>query len=202
MNHIISTKIESILEWVYPLAKRKLVDPDHIPLRLRELSDPELDELGQFGSIMATEMVGRIQQLETKAIVILGYGGAIVAFLLTMLARPPYIQTFPKITLCTAAFLATGAICLSAYALIARAGWTWPSERDWFPEKAFGNLNAIKRRHLDALLYAYHQQGLRADRKGVALIWAQRLLLLSLLALLALFLIAFVALYDFVGVAA
>jgi hypothetical protein len=178
-----------------------LVDPDYIPQRLRELSDPELDELGQFGSIMASEIVSRIQQLETKAIVVLGYDGAIIAFLLNLLVRPPYTETRSRVLLCIAALLAAISAFWAIYALSARTGWAWPSERDWFPEKAFGNLNAIKRRHLDALLNAHHQQGLRADRKGVALIWAQRLLIGSFLALLALFASAFIALYNFVGIA-
>jgi len=104
--------------------------------------------------------------------------------------------------LCASVTLAAGSAISAAYALVARAGWTWPSERDWFPEKAFGNLNAMKRRHLDALLYAHHQQGARADCKGVAVIWDQRLLMGSFGALLALFVSTVVSLYYFVGVAA
>ncbi len=49
-----------------------------------------MDQLGQFGSIMISEIVSRVQQLETKAIVILGYDGAIIAFLLTLLRPTPY----------------------------------------------------------------------------------------------------------------
>jgi hypothetical protein len=165
--------IESFLEWVYPLTKRKMVDPDHIPQRLRELADSELDELGRFGTIMTSEIISRIQQLETKAIVTLGYDGAIIAFLLTLLGWRSYTATCPKVILCVAALLAAVSALFAAYVLIARTGWTWPSEQDWFPEKAFGNLNAIKRRHLDALLNAHHQQALRADHKGVALVLAQ-----------------------------
>jgi hypothetical protein len=189
---------ERFLIRVFPLAKRKLVDIDQIPIRLRQLSEQELDELNHFSPIMMTEILQRIGQLETKSIVIFGYNGALVAFLLNAL-RWMHPNIWLNVLICGTLFLVTCSALLAAYAFIVRTRWQWPSERDWFPEKAFGNLHAIKRRHLDALLNAHQQQSQRADVKGVAVIWAQRLTVLSLLGLIAIF-VAVLAFKNIVGV--
>ncbi len=43
------TRFERFLMRLYPLAKRKLVDIDQMPIQLRQVSDAELDELNRQG---------------------------------------------------------------------------------------------------------------------------------------------------------
>ena len=174
--------------WLVPLPTRRLVDVNAIPLALRNLSDEELQELQSFGGLMASEVLSRTSQIETKAAITFGYAGALVAFLLNLLRWGAPLGQY---MICAIAVgLAVLAASLAAHTLLARTGWAWPSEADWFPEKAFGNLNAVRRRHLDSLLYSHQNQAHTADIKGIEVLWAQRFLLLAFIALVVLFVLA------------
>jgi hypothetical protein len=59
--------------------------------------------------------------------------------------------------------------------------------------KAFGNLHAIQRGHLDSLLYSHQSQARIADIKGLTVMWAQRLLTLGFAALVVLFIPAWMS---------
>jgi len=200
------TIFDRLISRLIPLPKRTIVDVNAIPTALRGVTDQELEELRFFGNMMATEVISRTSQLETKAAIIFGYSGALIAFLLNALrwsTRPG------QSSVCAiAAGLAVFAAGLALYTLLARVGWAWPSEDDWFPQKAFGNLHAIRRRHLDSLLYSHQHQAHIADIKGIAVMWAQRFLLLAFIALVILFILAWcspppiTALNDFIRIPA
>jgi hypothetical protein len=174
--------------WFRPRAVRKLVDVDKIPLLLNRVSEAELEEFRDFGFVMIEEVLGRINQLESKALIIFGFSAGLIAFLVNELRLWSHSGLAIKLLVATTAALAFASGWFAARALRAISGWVWPSERDWFPEAAFGNLNAIRRRHLDALLYTHQKQGAMADVKAAAVVWAQRLLIGSF-ALLSLLLI-------------
>jgi hypothetical protein len=196
-----SEMVRSFKRFVAPSSNRKLVDMATMPKKLCSLSEEELDELAHFGSIMIQELVNRIPQLETKAAIVFGYGGALIVFLLTAL------RWWPPSALLRAGFLLVAAcsgaaVLLAARAMALKGGWNWPSERDWFPEKTFGNLHAMKRRHLNVLLLAHQTQGHVADRKAIDILWAQRLLVAAIIALAIVFIVAVVvaALENLVGI--
>lgn len=170
--------------YLSPRLARKKVDVDAMPKKLRSLSHEELDELTDFGSIMMQELIDHIPQLETKAAIVFGYSGALIAFLLSAL------RWWPESALLKTGLLFIGACALGVAALAVRGGWNWPSERDGFPEKAFGDLHAMKRRHLDALLYAHQTQGRVADRKAIDILRAQRFLVAATIILGVVFVVA------------
>jgi hypothetical protein len=177
--------------WFRPRSVRKLVDVDRIPFLLRRVSDTELEEFGEFGFAMIEEVLGRINQLESKALIIFGFSAGLIAFLVSELHLWSHSGLGIKVYVAAMAVLAFAAGAFAARALRAIGGWVWPSERDWFPEEAFGNLNAIRRRHLDSLLFTHQKQGAMADVKAAAVVWAQRLLIGSF-ALLSLLLVWFI----------
>lgn len=174
--------------WFRPRAVRKVVDIDQIPLLLRNVSEGELEEFREFGFVMIDEVLGRINQLESKAVIVFGFSAALIAFLIGEIHEWADARLGAKLLVSVTALLAFMAGAFAARAMMVTRGWFWPSECDWFPEKAFGNLNAIRRRHLDSLLFAHQKQSSIADHKAAAIVWAQRLLLMSF-ALLSLLLI-------------
>ncbi len=165
--------------WFRPRAVRKLVDVDQIPQLLRNVSEGELEEFREFGFVMVDEVLGRINQLEAKAVIVFGFSAAVIAFLIGDVREWASAPLGIKMLVTAATLLASIAGAFAARAMMVTGGWSWPSERDWFPEKAFGNLNAIRRRHLDSLLFAHQKQSAIADSKAAAIVWAQRLLLIS-----------------------
>lgn len=163
--------------WFRPRSVRRLVDVERIPLLLKRVSEAELEELRDFGFAMIEEVLGRINQLESKSLIIFGFSAGLVAFLFSELRLWSHSGFGIKFLVAATAAFAFGSGAFAAWALRATSGWVWPSERDWFPEAAFGNLNAIRRRHLDSLLYTHQKQAAMADVKAAAVVWAQRLLI-------------------------
>ena len=159
----------------------------------------------EFGAIMITEVLDRIGQIETKAGFLFGYDVAALVFLwFTALSWWSNADLVLKTFFCAAGALSAISALLAIIAFVATPYWAWPSEEDWFPERAFGNLHAIKRRHLDTLLFCHQKQGAMADRKFNLIFWSQRALLLSFIALIVVLIltgIAAIPLANHVGVA-
>ena len=167
---------------------------------------PELlDELHALGTMMVTEVTGRVTLLDTKALSVLGYTAAILAFL--FFGRPAWISSSAPVEVAlitVAVVLALGSLAVTFLALRIRT-WEWPSEHDWFREDLFANPDALRRYHVLSLLETHKTHAEAANQKATRVRRAQWLLVLSaatvgVALLLSLLGGAFAPLLDVVGV--
>ena len=134
------------------------------------------DQLYVFGSVLLAEIQDRAKQIDEKAVTVLGWSLAVLAFLFTQANNfGSGAALFLAIICAISASLAT--IC--AYrAREARRAWGWPSDMDWF-EAAKDGADELKRYHIRAMHAARQAQLDLTGIKGTWLIRSEKLLVFA-----------------------
>ena len=113
-----------------------------------------VDQFYEFGVFLGEEIRERIAHLDSKLANILGWSGAILAFLLFDARTPPAGAT--RVLLVLAATAAICAFALSAAAVKTKM-YPSPSESDWFKSELWDEPGNLRKFHTACLL-TYHQQ--------------------------------------------
>lgn len=138
-----------------------------------------------FGSVMVSELQDRGAALDGKATNLLGWSGAILAFL--AIGAESNIQTRGLALgfYAGAAVAALGAAIFAAWSLKVRS-WSWPSESDWFSlECVGGGIRTLLAFHAVALLEAYQNSSRVLSDKGTKTYISQWLLAATVVLLAA-----------------
>ena len=143
-------------------------------------SEPLLSAVENFGGIMVNEVVGRTTTIEAKAVSVLGWTTALLAFLLFDRAENQSVFATDGRLLLLTLVAVLWALAASAYAAGARR-WRWPSARDWFCTDYFDDPSKLRVYHQIALLETCQAHHRINEAKGRALTHAQWALLLAAL---------------------
>lgn len=151
-------------------------------------SPSTVSSLYEFGKLLFSEGIARTSQLESKATIVVGYCGAILAFLLSR--STPYSRAllwgYEPLVIFLAAASAFLALLFGFWAGRIHK-WRWIGEKIWLPQ-------ALPREHPEETLdlhyleslYEIHQELKRANRrKGNLVHLAQWLLVIALVFLSA-----------------
>jgi hypothetical protein len=140
-------------------------------------SEQVTDELFKFGEMLLAENEARIGALESKATVVVGYSGAVLAFL--VLRAPDWARTsrWELVGLLFAALCAASACTCAFSALIGAKNWDWFSEKQWLAAKpALVSADKLKRHYLKAMHGVKQTNHRITNRKADSIIKAQLLL--------------------------
>lgn len=103
---------------------------------LTQCTSPEaIDELYKFGRELLAENETRTAALDTKATTVVGFGGAILAFLILQTPQWAASTTWELFGISAAAICAAVACVYSFSALRGARDWAAVSERNWFPKQ-------------------------------------------------------------------
>ena len=148
----------------------------------RRLADYDLEattgELYSFGKLLLDEGIQRTGQLESKATIVVGYSGALIAFLLTQPATTHFLVWWATIV---------GAAC--ALVALTLAFWAgrihrsyWLSDNTWLPDRKIAKAFTLQLNYFEAIFEV--NQDLRSLnlRKGNLVFLAQWTLLSAVIA--------------------
>jgi hypothetical protein len=143
------------------------------------------DQLYAFGSTLLAEIQDRAKEIEGKAVVVLGWSLAILAFLLTQVNNLGG-SVATVLAALSAIFAITAAVC--AYmARVTLSEWRWPSDKDWFQAKVMRlgaeGADELKRFHVRSMHATRQAQLAITERKGEWLSWSELPLVLAAVAL-------------------
>jgi len=163
----------------------------------RELPDNEVDividnivseevtnELYKFGTMLLSENESRTAAIDSKATTLVGYSGAILAFLI--LQAPTWTRaTSWELAGISLAALAAAVACIFAFSALRGArDWTWFSEKQWFPKNAaLQGADQLKRHYLKCMHGVKQSNHRITNEKANSLIAAQLLLAAAAIAL-------------------
>jgi hypothetical protein len=153
-------------------------------LTREDIPEETLEELSEFGSIMISEVLQRVTNIETKLISILALSAAMLGF--DLLSNEILPKTGSALSIATrwALFLAVALAVwslISCYLGLRIVISRWPSERDWFVVSRFAAPVDLAKTHLLALLDA-HQANVRVcGEKAKYALYAQNALIASAL---------------------
>lgn len=145
-----------------------------------------VNALYDFGKLLFSEGISRTSQLESKATIVVGYSGAILAFLLSH--TTPYPPTLlggcGSVVILLAAIAAFFALLLAFWAGRIHK-WRWVGEAVWVPSRLpIERPEEALTLHYFESLFEAHQELSRANRqKGDFVHAAQWLLIISLVLL-------------------
>jgi hypothetical protein len=153
-------------------------------LTREDIPEETLEELSEFGTIMISEVLQRVTNIETKLISILALSAAMLGFdLLSNEILPKTgsaLSTPTRYALFLAVVLAVWSL-ISCYRGLRIVVSQWPSERDWFVVSRFAAPVDLAKTHLLALLDA-HQANVRiCGEKAKHALYAQNALIASVL---------------------
>lgn len=154
--------------------------------RLRALADqPELlPDMVAFGDRMLDEQIGRTQAIEAKAGTALGYGTAILAFLVVATPVPQIDSGLDRTMIGVVGVLAFIAVLCSFLALRVRR-WEWFTAHAWVPEAPrLAGLEHLRRHYLQWSYTILRSVERENTGKAKALAVAQHFLALAALLLL------------------
>jgi hypothetical protein len=148
----------------------------------RRLADYHLEattgELYSFGKLLLDEGIQRTGQLESKATIVVGYSGALIAFLLT--------QPATKNSLVWWATIVGAACALVALALAFWAGRIhrayWLSDRTWLPDRKIAKAFTLQLHYFEAIFEVTQDLRSLNLRKGNLVFLAQWTLLSAVVA--------------------
>jgi hypothetical protein len=140
------------------------VDIEAIELQLCSpaTSDAVVEEFQRFGQVLFAECLQRGSEVDRKLTTMIGWSVAALASLLVKYSRTPVPDTLATSLLVAAAVSAFAGIALGSFAFKTRM-WPTPSEKDWFREGLWDNVQTLKRYHVVSLLVA-HQEHVRQTR--------------------------------------
>jgi hypothetical protein len=153
-------------------------------LTREDIPEETLEELSEFGSIMISEVLQRVTNIETKLISILALSAAMLGFDLLSNEILPKTESALSTATRWALFLAVALAVwslISCYLGLRIVISRWPSERDWFVVSRFAAPVDLAKTHLLALLDA-HQANVRVcGEKAKYALSAQNALIASAL---------------------
>jgi hypothetical protein len=159
-------------------ARPHILPTEEVARRLSSYMTPTIvNDLYDFGQLLLNEGFSRKSQLESKATVVVGYSGAILAYLLARLPRSASHSISNWATIPALLALVFGFAAARVHLQ------NWLSDDIWVPEE----LSSIHpeeqlRLHYFEALYEVNEEMKRANqRKGNFLFFAQWLLLLAVL---------------------
>jgi hypothetical protein len=155
------------------------VNVDDVIVYLNNNPDSRVvDQLYDFGKLLLDQIRGLRDSYDSKLTSCLGWGTAVLAILLIGIKE--WIGKGPSGVLASAGMILTFVSVLAATAgLWSRAGWKWPSEKDWFPADYLDWPEAVRRHHLVTMLEAHQSYSQRTQQKGYALMISEYLLAAS-----------------------
>lgn len=124
------------------------------------------DELFNFGKLLCSNHDDRVKTIESKALSIIGYSSAILAFLATRtgdFARSPLVEVCLLIVAVSAA-----SACVISYLAVRTAAWKSLGEQIWFPDVAsvLEKPGDLKRWYIKAMHEMYGENRLIANQKS------------------------------------
>ena len=174
----------SIREWLSSEMRRDVFQPVSSADAEKWMTDKSskdlIDAVYTFGTLMLTEMNGRMSAVDGKATSILGWSSAALAFLLI---DQPWLQTlswFEVLLVVFSVLAASNAALMAGLALRLRK-WPWPSERDWFQHTLFDDPVRLRTFYTATMLKAHRESGLQSVWKAWFLTRAQWSLVAAIL---------------------
>lgn len=152
------------------------------------------DELYKFGMMMLTENLDRTKQLDSKATILAGYSGAIIAFLVSRQSLMEPATGWQVIVILLAGLSALVAVIASIWALQVRT-FRWFSDRVWFKSESgiLEDVDRLRRYYVLEMHHVNHEIGQSNGKKADRVVIAQRALGIAGLCLAAAFLIPVMA---------
>lgn len=141
----------------------------------REANKDVVDALYDFGKTLLTNSFQRIAQQDIKLRICLGWAGALFGYSVIGLGT-----SLPKGFALFVAGLSAFSVYHSYQGLRARE-WRAPSVEDWFQVECNPDPERLKRHYVNQMLEVQLQMATEIKAKGDAIIWAERLLLASVL---------------------
>jgi hypothetical protein len=160
--------------------KRFTVDPQEVEAWIREVPRAErsslLDALFEFGQMKMEGARDHTDAIDSKAVAIVGWSSAMVAFLVSILMDGPqswvWVHTAATVVACAALVSAAVAVWL-AWSAHAPRQWRSPSTRDWFERDYFDDVSTLRTFHVVQMLKSVQSTDAQNDQKGTALWRAQ-----------------------------
>jgi hypothetical protein len=147
-------------------------------------SEQVTDELYKLGEMLLSEIQERVSGLDSKATTIIGFSGAILAFLVHQSAQPATVSTLELVGIILVALLAGTASAFAFLALKGARNWKWFSERNWFPApEAKAGTDQLKRYYVRAMHRVERANNRIANKKADNVVKAQVLLALAAIVL-------------------
>ncbi len=164
---------------------------------VRELSEQEVDdlidqytsegvtdELYKFGAMLLSENESRAASIDSKATTVVGYSGAILAFLILQAPIWAKATVWELAGISIAAFVAACACVCAFSALRGARDWAWFSEKQWFSKSAaLKGADPLKRYYLKCMHGIKQANHRIANQKADSLIKAQMLLAVAAIVL-------------------
>jgi hypothetical protein len=138
------------------------------------------DELYKLGEMLLSEIQERVSGLDSKATTIIGFSGAILAFLIHQSAQSIATSTLELIGTILVALLAGVASTFAFLALKGARNWKWFSERNWFPApETKAGTDQLKRYYVRAMHRVEQANNRIANDKADNVVRAQVFLALA-----------------------
>jgi len=145
-------------------------------------TDAVVEEFQRFGQILFSECLQRGSEVDRKLTTMIGWSVAALASLLVKYSRMPLPGMLETAILVAAAASAFAGVALGSFAVKTRM-WPTPSERDWFRDGLWGDVQALKRHHVLSLLLTHQMQVSNTKTKADLLRWVEMFLLFSAFAI-------------------
>jgi hypothetical protein len=164
-----------------------LTTADLKKLLTRDSAD-SIEELYGFGVMLLNECVDRTKQLDTKAAALTGYGGVIIAILVS--AFSSRVGTLRRAEWYPLIAAGICAVCASGFALqvLRIRRFQWFSDFDWFAPSVIKEPHRLKQSHMLAMhRYKHQHDGANSDKASylwrayICLMLSGALLLIALL---------------------
>lgn len=135
--------------------------------------DATVSQLFTFSSLMMDEIRQRTGTLDTKGLVVLGWGGALFGYLLSAEIAT---AAWPLRVASILPALVAGYAIQKAYGAARLRDYDWPSDTDWFRIELFMKPDILRRYHLMSLLETHQNHSRQNGKKLAALQRAQKAL--------------------------
>lgn len=132
--------------------------------------------LYDFGILLNNEVQQRSSQIDTKLSAYLAAGVAIIALLSA--GNMQALSLVARLAVCSSVSTAIVAVAIAALGLRSRL-WAFPSEMDWFNQKAIHDSDRLRRAYVLALLAAHRIQHSESASKASTLLNVELFLALS-----------------------
>jgi hypothetical protein len=145
------------------------------------------DQLCAFGRMLLDETLSRNNQLESKATAVIGFSGAILAFLVTQ-ARSWLVDLSPFEQIIMGCVVASAfAATVAAFLALLISRFAWFSDAQWFQTEGgvLEDADRLKRFHLLAIHSINRKFETANDLKAGRVAFAQRMLALATIGLAA-----------------
>lgn len=130
-----------------------------------------VDQLYDFGKLLLDQARTLRSSYDSKLTSCLGWSSALLAFVL--IGGGGKTPTLAGAAIIAGAVAALASLFSAAFGLASRAGWKFPSEKDWFAEEYLAWPQQLKIHHIIAMLEAHQSYNRHVQKKGYALMVAE-----------------------------